>query len=244
MYHSVAPYEEDPYLLTVSPGRFAAQMRWLHTRGLRGVGVGELLRAAADGRARGLVGLTFDDGYADLLDHVVPVLRARGFTATVYVVAGRLGGDNAWDPDGPRKPLLTADQVREAAAAGVEIGSHGLLHTDLTGLGDDALAAETARSRELLEDVAGVPVTGFCYPYGAVDARAAAAVRAAGYDHACAIAHGPLTGRHALPRTYVGDRDGPLRLHAKRARHLLRDLRGAAGRLRPDGGAGPEGGAR
>jgi hypothetical protein len=47
-------------------------------------------------------------------------------------------------------------------------------------------------------------------------------VRAAGYHYGCAIWRSPLTGLHALPRTYIGDRDGPLRLLAKWHRHRSR----------------------
>ena len=39
MFHSVSPYDEDPYLVTVTPERFDRQMRWLRRRGLRGVSV-------------------------------------------------------------------------------------------------------------------------------------------------------------------------------------------------------------
>ncbi len=39
MYHSIEPYQADPYLVTVSPPRFAQQMRWLDRRGLRGVSI-------------------------------------------------------------------------------------------------------------------------------------------------------------------------------------------------------------
>ncbi|MGA5703660.1 polysaccharide deacetylase family protein [Peterkaempfera bronchialis] len=240
MYHSVDHYREDPHLLTVSPDRFAAQMRWLHRRGLCAVGVAELLRAVQTGRDAGLVGLTFDDGYADFLGRALPVLRAYGFGAALYVVADRLGRDNAWDRDGPRKPLLTADQVREAAAAGIEIGSHGLTHTALAGLPAATLTAETTRSREILERITGGPVTGFCYPYGSVDSRAVAAVRDAGYDYACAVERSPLTGRHALPRCYVGDRDTGWRLHAKRVRDRARSLRsrGPQPQPQPEPGSG------
>ncbi|MFE2105815.1 polysaccharide deacetylase family protein [Kitasatospora sp. NPDC059463] len=223
MYHSVAVEKEDPYQLTVSPERFAEQIAWLHRRGRRGVSVRELMRARAAGRAENLVGLTFDDGYADFARHAVPILQAYGFTATAYVVADLLGRANDWDSEGPRKTLLTVQEVTDLAAAGWEIGSHGLGHQALTGLPADVLAAQTRESRRVLEEVVGGPVTGFCYPYGAVDAAAAQAVRDAGYDYACAIAHSPLTGRFALPRCYVGDRDGAWRLRAKRGRHRLRD---------------------
>ncbi|MFB7614166.1 polysaccharide deacetylase family protein [Kitasatospora sp. NPDC056181] len=223
MYHSVAVEEEDPYQLTVSPERFAEQIAWLHRRGRRGVSVRELMRARAAGQDDRLVGLTFDDGYADFARYAVPILQAYGFTATAYVVADLLGRANDWDVEGPRKKLLTVQEVTELASAGWEIGSHGLGHQSLPGLPAAALATQTRESRRALEEVVGGPVTGFCYPYGAVDLPAAQAVRDAGYDYACAIAHSPLTGRYALPRCYVGDRDGAWRLRAKRGRHRFRD---------------------
>ncbi|MCF3964033.1 polysaccharide deacetylase family protein [Streptomyces fuscigenes] len=225
MYHSVADPAHDPYHVTVSPDRLERQLRLLRRRGLTGVSMERLLRARAEGRDAGLVGLTFDDGYADFATHAVPALLRHGFTATVYVLPGRLGGTNEWDPLGPRKPLLTEDGVRAAADAGMEIGSHGLLHVDLTdadAVDDERLAAETAGSRQLLRAVTGREVTGFCYPYGNVDVRAVDAVRAAGYQYAVAIDPGQLTGLHALPRVHVGQEDTSTRLLLKLALHRVR----------------------
>jgi peptidoglycan/xylan/chitin deacetylase (PgdA/CDA1 family) len=221
MYHSVSPYQQDPYLVTVSPPRFRRQMRWLARRGLRGVSVGELLAARARGAGRRMVGLTFDDGYADFLAHALPVLAEHGFTATVFALAGRLGGENAWDSEGPRKTLMTARQVREAADAGMEIGSHGLRHLSLPDVAPGTLTAETENSRAVLAAASGQPVAGFCYPYGHLDARVVAAVRSVGYSYGCAIWPSQHTGQHALPRIYVGDADSSWRLWAKAARHLL-----------------------
>ncbi|MFJ4921193.1 polysaccharide deacetylase family protein [Streptomyces sp. NPDC088725] len=219
MYHSVADPADDPYQVTVSPRRLEQHLRRLRGRGLTGVSMDRLLRARAEGRDAGLVGLTFDDGYADFLTAALPLLRAYGCTATVYVLPGRLGGTNAWDTPGPRKPLLTEDGVRQAAAAGMEIGSHGLRHTDLTEVDDVRLAAETVHSRDLLRDllhgIPGAEVNGFCYPYGAVDVRAVEAVRDAGYAYGVGVSPGPLTGLFALPRVHAGERDTAARLHLK-----------------------------
>ncbi|MDK1473571.1 polysaccharide deacetylase family protein [Streptomyces sp. 549] len=247
MYHSVTDYTEDPYRVTVTPRTLDRQLAWLTRHGLRGVGVGELLRARAAGRGAGLVGLTFDDGYQDFLERAVPLLHRHGCTATVFVLPGRLGGDNAWDPEGPRKPLLTADGIRAAADAGMEIGSHGILHLDLTRADDRALSEETARSREELRNLTGTAAEGFCYAYGAVDPRAVRAVRDAGYDYACAIAPGRLTGRHALPRAHVGDGDTAPRLRLKRLLHPLRRRPlppGALASSRPGTATGTVGNAR
>ncbi|GGS46013.1 MULTISPECIES: polysaccharide deacetylase family protein [Streptomyces] len=222
MYHSVGDCSDDPYRVTVSPGRLDRQLCWLRRRGLRGVSVAELLAARARGEGRGLVGLTFDDGYADFLGNALPLLSRWECTATLFVLPGRLGGDNVWDPLGPRKPLLTADGIQQAAAAGVEIGSHGLTHVDLTRADDTLLRAETAGSRAALEELTGAPVTGFCYPYGTVDRRAVAAVREAGYGYACAIDPGRLSGPHVLPRVYIGEQDTAVRLFLKHRLHRLR----------------------
>lgn len=216
MYHSVAPDRDDPFLITVTPARFEQQMHWLHRQGLRGASVHEVI-AHPDGQ----VGLTFDDGYEDFAQHVMPVLSHYGFTATVFVLAGRFGGDNGWETHGPRKSLLHARQVREIADAGLEIGSHGLRHVHLAAADRATVLEEADRSRTILQIVSGQPVTGFCYPYGDLDDPTIDAVRNAGYDYGCAVSPGSSAGRFAIPRTYIGDRDATSRMTAKRLRHKV-----------------------
>ncbi|SEO79196.1 polysaccharide deacetylase family protein [Trujillonella endophytica] len=222
MYHSISPSAEpDPHLLRVHPDRLGRHLRLLRSLGLRGVSLSELVRAADRGAARGLVGLTFDDGYADFLEHAVPVLRRHGMTGTVYAVAGRLGGANDWDT-GPRFDLLDADGLRAVAAAGQEVGSHTMTHARLAGAGAAVLAAEVGGSREVLEDVLQAEVASFCYPYGSFDAAAADAVRAAGYDNACVTGDYLPGDRFTLPRSYVGPRDTRAHVLARLVRHRAR----------------------
>jgi peptidoglycan/xylan/chitin deacetylase (PgdA/CDA1 family) len=216
MYHGVADVAEDPNKLCVTPQRFAEQMSWLKRHDLRGVGIGTLVDAMRLGRQRGLVGITFDDGYVNILEAAVPELLRHGFTASMFILSGRLGGANEWD-EGPRWPLMFADQVRELAAVGMEVGSHGATHRRLDGVGADQLEAEVSGSRESLGELIGSPVRGFAYPYGFMDAAARRAVHDAGYDYACTVA-APMAelGLMALPRIYVGQCDGAFRMAAKR----------------------------
>lgn len=153
-----------------------------------------LLAARRNGTDGGLVGLTFDDGYTDFREHALPVLARFGFTATVFVIADLLGGANYWDQPGLRKTLMTAEEIRHIAACGMEIGSHGRRHVSLTSLVGDDLVAEVAGSRAILQYLSGQDVSGFCYPYGHVDALAVNAVRAAGYLYGCAIWRAKLRG--------------------------------------------------
>lgn len=216
MYHRIGQVRYDPHHLAVTPRRFARQMAALARLGLRGVCMGELVEAMRRGTHRRLVGITFDDGYADLADHVPPVLHRHRFGATVFVVSGRLGGVNDWDVGTPW-PLVDADGVRRLADAGLEIGSHGRTHARLAGADPALVWAETYDSRLELEALTGRPVAGFAYPYGAMDAAARSAVREAGYTYGCAVFAGRAAqSLFSLPRVYAGENDGAIRLAAKR----------------------------
>src|SRR5664280_1418756 len=91
MYHGVGRAFEDPHGLFLTPERFARQMRTLQRLGLRGVSLSELGDCAKAGEAGGLVGLTFDDAYRDVLPFAVPTLKRHNFTATVFAVTGLIG---------------------------------------------------------------------------------------------------------------------------------------------------------
>lgn len=216
MYHGVGEVRQDPHGLCVTPARFSRQMTWLAERGLRGVSMETLVAAMRASRECGLVGITFDDGYANVLDNAMPELLRHDFTATMFIVSGRLGGTNEWDGE-PVWPLMSARQVREVAAAGMEIGSHSATHVRLTGLDVDRLRTEVDESRSSLSELLGRPARGFAYPYGIMDATVRRAVRDAGYDYACSV-ETPMAdlGIMALPRIVFGPRDSTARMAAKR----------------------------
>ncbi|WP_448625842.1 polysaccharide deacetylase family protein [Geodermatophilus sp. URMC 64] len=222
MYHSISPATgPDPHALRVHPDRLDQQLTWLRRRRLRGVSVAEWLAAVDRGDAARLVALTFDDGYRDFVEHAMPLLARHGMTASVYIVADKLGGASDWDQP-PSQPLMTADDVRAAAAAGHEVGSHSSTHVRLAAVGPEVLAREIAHSRAVLADVLGADVPGFCFPYGSFDDAAVQAVVDAGYDYACVTDDHTRPRRHAIPRFYVGQQDTGLRLEAKFVRHVVR----------------------
>jgi peptidoglycan/xylan/chitin deacetylase (PgdA/CDA1 family) len=218
MYHAVAQVEEDPNRLCVSPQTFDAQMAHLRDRGLRGVAVRNLRRAVMAGKAAGLVGITFDDGYQDFLESAVPLLERYAFSATVFAVADRLGGENDWEHSyEPRPPmeLMTAAGLREASERGMEVGSHSMTHPRLSGLAPELLREELVGSRDLLGELLGEEVEGFCYPYGDLDDGALRAARSAGYAYACAWKTRVQHSDYDLFRTPVDEQDNLRRFKLK-----------------------------
>jgi peptidoglycan/xylan/chitin deacetylase (PgdA/CDA1 family) len=217
MYHSISRQSGHDALCT-SPERFEAQMHYLKRHNLRGVTMRELCRAMNTGDARDLVGLTFDDGYEDFLSTALPTLEKLGFSATLFVVAGMLGEENTWEHRGGpriRLRLLDAEGVREISERGMEVGSHTVTHPRLSGLDPDILAREVGDSRQMLGEIVGAPVEGFSYPYGNVDGPAVQAARRAGYVYAVATKKQVEGGLYDWPRTYVGEKDSPLRFGVK-----------------------------
>jgi peptidoglycan/xylan/chitin deacetylase (PgdA/CDA1 family) len=216
MYHSISDTRPDPNQICVSPKRFAEQLAWLHHHGYRGVSMVEFLDADAHGRGERLVGMTFDDGYDDFRTNAVPLLNDAGFTATVFVISDRLGGENEWD-DEPRLRLMDAAGVREVAQRGMEIGCHSSSHARLLSVDDEHRVHEMVDSRAALKEIVGVDVQGFAYPYGDADESVAAIAKDAGYGYACATKPGNPASPWLLPRRFVGERDGGMRLRLKLA---------------------------
>ncbi len=222
------PLHPDSYL---SRRKLAAVLDTLAYHGHHTLTLAEAAARSRAGRhlPHRAVVLTFDDGCRCFRDHALPELSARGMTATLFAVSGELGGSNRWDrPPGEagelgeraerREDLLDAVALRGLVAAGIEVGSHGRHHSDLTACDDATLAGEVAGSREELAAATGSAVATFCYPYGRLDARVRAAAAAAGYAAAAAI-HGVSAARSgdafALPRLPVNPRDGRFELLLK-----------------------------
>ncbi len=199
MYHRICrDGASRPSEFVVTASAFRRQMSWLARHGCYTPRVSDVLRDG--GRAPSVCGrpvvLTFDDGYADVLEHAAPILAAFGFTAAIFPVLDLGRRFNHWD-DAPelKGPLLGVDDLRALDRAGFELGSHTMTHPRLTAAGDAALAWELARSRDVLAGIAARPLPVLAYPYGSVDDRVKRAVRGAGYEAALAVNSGPLDWR-------------------------------------------------
>lgn len=224
MYHHVEPLPLEPVPAHpgsyVSPEELARHLDALEHRGYRTLTLSQAARGEVAGGSKTVV-LTFDDACRCFAEHAAPALLERGMTATVFAVAGQIGGTNAWDEgSGERlERLLDASDLRRSAEAGIEVGCHGATHRNLAETDDPAtLAAETAGARQSLEEALGRPVETFCYPYGAVSETARRAVLEAGFAAAVGIVDHGVAHRGdlwALPRWPVWPGTGTWELSAK-----------------------------
>jgi peptidoglycan/xylan/chitin deacetylase (PgdA/CDA1 family) len=111
------------------------------------------IRFGAELPSRPIV-ITFDDGDASVYTQAFPVMRELGFRGVNYLVFNYIGTPG----------YLSIDQIKELSLAGWEVGSHTMTHTDLTK--SQSVEWEVVQSHRSLEELLGVPVETFAYPFG------------------------------------------------------------------------------
>lgn len=170
IYHHVD--ENTPRSTSVTPELFTQHLDHFAAGGYTVMGLEEVLEALRTGSSLPdkAVVLTFDDGYISVYETAFPLLQARGWPFTVFVCPEGI--------DQRRGSLVTWDQLREMAAAGATIASHGLKHDHLHRRVDGESDADwrvrvkgdlEASAVRLTEEMGRAPEM-IAYPYGEYDA--------------------------------------------------------------------------
>ena len=235
----------DPNNLRVSPQRFRAQLELLQDAGFELVTVAALAERMQSGPPPpGLAALSFDDGMEDNYSALLPILREFGATATVYVTTGIIGAANPWADPASGLRMMTADELRALAEAGIELGAHTVTHPDLAELDRETCLREMVDSREAIERLTGARVRTFAYPFCRYGEAAVNAARDAGFDAAVTcegrggwnrfeLKRAMITGRDGWPTFFLKSTDVYQPLFDSRAGQALRALtRGARARVR------------
>lgn len=209
MLHSIAeplsPAESTYYL---RPRKFRSFMRWFQLAGYQTATIDQWIEDQVPDRH---VLLTFDDGYDDLYENLLPHVMEHKYRPLIFLVANRIGESNTWDQLRGLRPrrLLTLEQIREMQKYGVDFGSHTMTHPWLPDMQDSQLHMEVSDSKHRLEDLLGTEIKSFSYPWGGVDMRVRSAVAGAGYRAAFTIRPGlnwwndPLCQRRADIHDYI-----------------------------------------
>jgi peptidoglycan/xylan/chitin deacetylase (PgdA/CDA1 family) len=221
--------------LAVEPVAFARQCAWI-ARNKTVLPLHEAVGSLdSTGRLpRGVVALTFDDGFQSVYDHALPLLTRHGLPATVFLVAQTLtagGKEVDWVDTPPpyRMRTLEVDQIREMQDAGVRFESHTFAHLDLTQLALEECVRDLRESRTLLESLLGHEVRLLAYPRGRHNELVRLAARQAGYTHAFSLPEGrEPVGPYSVPRVGLHRGNSVATLRLKTVRPYLPVRTGAA----------------
>jgi peptidoglycan/xylan/chitin deacetylase (PgdA/CDA1 family) len=116
---------------------------------------------------RGLVSLTFDDGWLDQYTYGLPLLQKYNVPATFYLISDAL----QWPG------YMRVAEIMSLQAAGNELGSHTVSHSDLTTLTQIQLTNELLGSQTTLQGLFGGSFTDFASPYGAYNDQVLAEIQ-------------------------------------------------------------------
>lgn len=197
LYHYIRypiPGDRVGFGLSVPPPMFHQQMEYLAANGFHVISLHQAVQAVlGQGRlpSRPIV-LTFDDGYADFFYQAVPELRRWGFTATSFVITGRVG----WSS------YMTWSQISAADAMGFTIGAHTVDHYAIAALPPARAEWEMQQSRDTLAAVLGHPIRDFAYPYGSFNGYDTVLARQLGFECAVSTISGAWHWRDELYYMY------------------------------------------
>jgi peptidoglycan/xylan/chitin deacetylase (PgdA/CDA1 family) len=153
LYHRVGKGEGE---IELPEELFEDQLAFLAER----EDVVDLDNALGPGTSGG-VAVTFDDGYADFIESVVPLLVKNSIPATLYLATGLVENGN-----GRGSRPLSWSQLNDAVSTGlVAVGAHTHTHADLSFASERVCEEEMRRSKELIEDRLSRPCRHFAYPW-------------------------------------------------------------------------------
>ena len=167
--------DDPPSVTSFSPRVFRRGIARLHENGYKTLSLTEAADCVRQRKlfpSRSIV-ITFDDGYQSVYDEALPVLRDYGMRATIFLTVGEMAaaGPASRLPSLSGRSMLSWREIREMSKTGIQFGAHTLTHPDLTRLPIDRIETEIRRSKAVIEDALGEPVTCFAYPYGRYDRR-------------------------------------------------------------------------
>jgi peptidoglycan/xylan/chitin deacetylase (PgdA/CDA1 family) len=169
--------------------------------------------------------ITFDTASVSIYDIAIPILKAHGFTATVFVATNRIGGKGA----------MTWEQIGQLHAGGVTIACRGrsgrALPRQASGQAFDAYfrstESELRLSRKAIETHLDAPCRFMAYPGGSTNHLISSMVAKIGFSAAFVLQPGPnpfFVDRFAVHRTLIDSRTGPEQFDATLSTLIRADL--------------------
>jgi len=166
-YHHITDRATTPW--ATSNAVFRRQINWL-ARHFEFVSLEEAQRRIRQGNFAPCVHISFDDGYAENCDYALPYLIERKIPCTYFVTTHFVANGIPFPHDlarGQRHQPNTFAELRDLAAAGIEIGCHTHSHANLGAVKEERrLHDEIVFAGEELQAEIQCPVRYFAFPYG------------------------------------------------------------------------------
>lgn len=166
LYHRIEDLDtENPYVLGVED--FRKEMELLNERGYNTITVTQLVKAINFGEKlpeRPVI-ISFDDGDISVFNNAFPIMKKLNFIGVGYLVGNYVGASGYMD----------AEQIQKLAKRGWEFGSHTQSHIDLSEC--KWCEYQVIQSKHNLEEMLGIRIETFAYPYGIITPKSLETVR-------------------------------------------------------------------
>lgn len=163
MYHSVG---NNSAFFTVSLSNFMRQMNYIKNK-YNIIPLVELVKKIRGGEdVSGFVAVTFDDGYLDNHQNVLPIIKKLNIPITIFIPTNYIG-KSFTTSDGVTLDILREREIDEMLKTGlVSFMSHTDNHLIVTEVSLDVGRADIEKSRKKLQDLLGTNIGVFAYPKG------------------------------------------------------------------------------
>lgn len=175
-YHSVG---NSGWRFSTHVETFKKQIEFL-SKNYKIVPLPKLLKSRISG-----VCVTFDDGYLDVYENALPLLKKNKIMATMFVL-GSPKNVNRDELDN-NLPLLSLDEVIKLKKLGWTIGYHTKTHSNLQNMDEEKLHGEIVSGKTQLEKQLGFDVKYFAYPKGFYSEKVFKFIKQAGFTGAFTV---------------------------------------------------------
>ena len=190
LFHRIA--DDMANYWTTPTSEFVRAMHWLKSR-FEIVSLEEAQRRIqSPATHRPCVAITFDDGYAENSRVALPLLIREKIPCTYFVTVGPVLSRGSFNHDvemGNNFAPNTVEELREAAAGGIEIGADMRSHPNVGAMTNrDEMYDEIVTVRDDLQQAIGQRIRYFAFPFGShrnLNVQAFEMAREAGYEAVC-----------------------------------------------------------
>ena len=206
------------YFHNPRPKLLAKCIRWLQKYNYHFISLDDLRAFLYDRQElpRGAVWLSFDDGYKEWMDRVLPLIHRENIPVTLFIPPGIIEGDGQFPwlkgnvpNDDANRQSLNVDQLKRIAEyPEITIASHTVHHIVTPELSRVQAEYELGESKRVLESWTQKPVQYFAYPEGRFDGRETPVLRSLDYLLAATTESSFITRQsdpYRLPRFSVAD---------------------------------------